>query len=147
MKKGKKRLVTMKIDEELYLKSKAIIPDRTKDYVNYLKRRISTNRAELLKKEIDDLDTKREALMREYDRELELQETTEHRPLKDLVTTVEKIINHRGFIGENEIENLAYMNGYEFAELKAAIPPELHKKFVKFYEPEEGTIYNELGGF
>ena len=59
--------IYMKIDYDLYRKSKAIIKDRTKDYENYLRRRITvSNRAELLKLEIEELDERRKALMKPH---------------------------------------------------------------------------------
>lgn len=126
----------MKIDPDLYRKSKSIIPDRTKDYEDYLRRRISvSNRAELLKLEIEECDAKRESLMKEYDLEMELQAQiqTEQKSLEEVTELVIGIINNLGYIGLDRLEDIAELHNVSLAELKKSIPPELQEKFVKYH--------------
>lgn len=126
----------MKIDPDLYRKSKSIIPDRTKDYEDYLRRRISvSNRAELLKLKIEECDAKRESLMKEYDLEMELQAQiqTEQKSLEEVTELVIGIINNLGYIGLDRLEDIAELHNVSLAELKKSIPPELQEKFVKYH--------------
>ena len=136
----------MRIDEELYIKSRAIIKDRTADYEAYIRRRISVNRAELLRKQIDELDAKRAALMKEYDYEVELQSTTKTRTVDELTSLICRMIDRQGLIGLNQIDDIAFMNGLNPVELKTAIPEQYKDKFVKFYETPERSPFDEIGG-
>ncbi|MCE7699527.1 MAG: hypothetical protein K8E24_012220 [Methanobacterium paludis] len=100
---GKKYRAYMKTDFDMYRKSKPLIPDRTKDYEEYLRRRIAvSNRAELLKLEIEECDARRESLMKEYDLEMELQaeiQPEQEKSVEEIADLVVAIINNLGYIG------------------------------------------------
>ena len=91
----------MLVDEELLLKTKAIIPNRTQDYEDYMRRRIlASNRAELLKMEIDDIDARREHLMNEYDIEIgliEKQKQNERTKQDDVNAALEDNLKYYGY--------------------------------------------------
>ena len=129
--------IYMKIDFDLYRKSKPLIQDRTKDYEDYLRRRIAvSNRAELLKLEIEECDARRESLMKEYDLEMELQaeiEPEQEKSVEEIAELVIAIINNLGYIGLDRLEDIAELHHLSVAELKQAIPKELSCKFVKHH--------------
>ncbi|MEN6552825.1 MAG: hypothetical protein ABFC34_08055 [Methanobacterium sp.] len=139
--------IYMKIDYDLYRKSKVIIKDRTKDYEDYLQRRITVNnRAELLKLEIEELDERRKALMKEYDTELELQGqiNTEDKTIEDIAKTCINIIENLGYIGLDKMETIADLHDVSLAELKKTIPTEYHEKFVKYHTDPQPEICDQV---
>lgn len=139
-KKAKTKGVFMRIDHDLYRKSKALIPDRTKDYEDYLKRKIVTsNRAELIKMEIDELDMKKEQLMKEYDYEIGL-ESFDNAMEEEMINkktfalnTVLKIITNEGAIGLDRIDEIATVQGISAGELKTMIPEDQRCKVVQYH--------------
>jgi hypothetical protein len=144
------KLISMNIDEELYNKSRLIISNRTKDYEDYLRRRIyAGSRSEMLKMEIEEIDSRREQLMHEYDIEIGLEEKqSEHNQLHDnemdkAVETVVRIMTVKGVIGLDKLEDIASMQEVSVSDLKQAIPEELHDKFVKFHP----QIKEKVGSF
>jgi len=140
--------IYMKIDYDLYRKSKAIIKDRTKDYENYLRRRITvSNRAELLKLEIEELDERRKALMKEFDTELELQEQiniNDNKTIEEVAEICINIIENLGYIGLDKMGTIAELHDVSLAELKKAIPMEYHEKFVKYHTDPQPEILNQV---
>lgn len=134
------KFISMAIDMELYKKSKVIISNRTKDYEDYLRRRIyAGSRSEMLKMEIEDLDARREHAMNEYDIEVGLQEKqSEHNQLQEneldaAVETVIRIMEATGVIGLDKLEDIANIKKVSVGELKKAIPDKLQDKFVTFH--------------
>ena len=130
----------MNIDFDLYKKSKTLIPDRTKDYEDYLRRKIATsNRAEIIKMEIDELDMKKQELMKEYDREIGLMSVEDELKGEDInkltfaLNTVLKIIDNDGSIGLDRIEEIATVQDISFSELKSAIPDSMGDKILKHH--------------
>ena len=139
--------IFMKIDHDLYTKSKSIIPDRTKDYEDYLRRRISIeNRGELIKVEIEELDARRVALMKEYDLEMELQGHLDHleKNVEEVAQICLDIIENLGYIGLDRLKIIAELNGVGFADLKNSIPEEFHHKFVKYHLDLKSEICNQI---
>ena len=141
----------MKVDFELYRKSKPFIQDRTKDYESYLARKILTNnRAEMLKLEIEELDVQREALMKEYDQEVgiqsELFDDEDMDKISLALNTIEKIINNEGTIGLDRIEEIATIQDVSVAELKRRIPIKYRDKVLAhhFVVVEGRTNYELL---
>jgi hypothetical protein len=135
-KKGKG--IYMVIGPTLYRKSKAIIENRTKDYENYLARKIHTNnRAEMIKLEIEELDQKREALMKEYDIEIGIEANEDHMEDETInkityaTNTIMKIVNNQGGIGWDKIEEIADFQGISLAELKLHLPESIKDKIVE----------------
>ena len=130
----------MNIDFDLYKKSKTLIPDRTKDYEDYLRRKIATsNRAEIIKMEIDELDMKKQELMKEYDREIGLMSVEDELKGEDInkltfaLNSVLKIIDNDGSIGLDRIEEIATVQDISFSELKSAIPDSMGDKILKHH--------------
>ena len=130
----------MNIDFDLYKKSKTLVPDRTKDYEDYLRRKIATsNRAEIIKMEIDELDMKKQELMKEYDREIGLMSVEDELKGEDInkltfaLNTVLKIIDNDGSIGLDRIEEIATVQDISFSELKSAIPDSMGDKILKHH--------------
>ena len=130
----------MNIDFDLYKKSKTLIPDRTKDYEDYLRRKIATsNRAEIIKMEIDELDMKKQELKKEYDREIGLMSVEDELKGEDInkltfaLNTVLKIIDNDGSIGLDRIEEIATVQDISFSELKSAIPDSMGDKILKHH--------------
>lgn len=132
--------VYMKIDPELHRKSKAIVGDRTADYEDYLRRKIgATDRAELLKMEIEELESKKESLMKEYDIETKIQENAEEidqaidNQVQSCVDTVLKIIKNEGSIGLDKLQELADFRDVSVAQVKAMLPEKAKKSIVKHH--------------
>lgn len=147
---GSKKRISMVIDRDLYEKSKMLIPNRTADYEDYLRRRLYTgNRPDLLKMEIDELDIRREVLMYEYDHEVGLleeqaeNEGKKQNDLDDAVKIVLNVIESDSVIGLDKLDTIATLKGVSVVDLKLAIPKKIHDKFVKFhpqYKETEGTL-------
>jgi hypothetical protein len=137
------KVVSMKIDADLYEESKLVIPNRTKDYVEYLHRRIRAgSSSELIKMEIEDLDRKREELKMQYQFKVALENGSDsnilRRDIANAVETVTNIINNSGSIGVNKLKEIADINNIIVADLKAALPKDLQTKISK-YHPEIKT--------
>ncbi|MCE7697336.1 MAG: hypothetical protein K8E24_000160 [Methanobacterium paludis] len=101
-----------------------------------------TNRAELLKLEIEECDARRESLMKEYDLEMELEaqiKPEEQRSVEEVADLVVAIINNLDYIGLDRLEDIAELHHVSLAELKQKIPQEMHSKFVK-HHLEPGSI-------
>lgn len=135
-----KKSIHMNIDEILYIRSKTVIPNRTKDYEDYLRRKIACgDRKELLKKEMEELESKKIFLQKEIDIEDSLadkikeEEDEKIEVFNGVVETVIKIIQNEGSIGLDKLEEISDLRGVSLAELKANIPEELRDKIVKFH--------------
>ncbi len=134
-----KQLVTMLIDKELHEKSKVIIPNRTKNYEDYLRRVINAgSRLEMLRMEKENLETKLERVKYEYEIEVELEEKQskynqlKHNELDAAVETVLRIVEKTGVIGLDKLEDIAIMKNVSISELKNSIP-DINDKFVSFH--------------
>ena len=134
------QLVTMKIPIELYTKSKALIPDRTKDYIDHLNRRIATSdRASMIQRELDEIKTRQEFLEHELELELGLKEEEEkvsgeyNDIFKQAIQTIRNIINAEGCIGMDKMESIAALKDISFAELKINLPEDILEKVVNYH--------------
>ena len=137
------KVVSMKIDLDLYEKSKLLIPNRTKDYVEYLHRRIRAgSSSELIKMEIEDLDRKREELKMQYEFKVALEKGSDsnilNRDITKAIETVTNIINNSGSIGIKKLTEIAEINNIIVRDLKEALPENLQDKITK-YHPEIKT--------
>ena len=139
----------MEIPYDLYIKSKALIPNRTEDYVDYLQRRIAaSNRLDMLQQERDEVKARLEHLDIEIDHELNMKdelkdlEKEADELIEDAIKTVTHIIMNEGVIGLDKIEQIAAVKDLSFGELKNAIPEDLRDKVVNFHpqiQGEKGT--------
>jgi len=144
--------VHMKIDSELFRKSKAIIPDRTADYEDYLRRRIhAKDRAELLRMEIEELESKKKTLMEEYDIETKIKENALEidqeidNEVQACVETVLKIIENEGCIGLDRLEDLAAFRDVSVAQVKIMIPDKFQEKIVRYHlQTKTGGRFDEI---
>jgi|GEM_PF-1500334 len=144
--------VYMKIDAELFRKSKTIIPDRTADYEDYLRRRIhAKDRAEIIRMEIEELESKKNALMKEYDIETKIQENAAEidqeidNEVDAVVATALKIINNEGNIGLDRLQDLADFREVGLAQVKAMMPEEAKDKIVKHHlKTKQGGSFEEI---
>lgn len=147
-KRVNRQLITMQIDKELYMKSKNIIPNRTQDYEDYLRRRLSSkNRLEMLRKEreqlIDrvqelDLEIENEILFR---RDLDLVEMEYEEVMDKAMKILNRMFKNHGKIGLNNIENVAVMNDLDYSDLKSRLPAEIKAKIVPHLEAGIGVEY------
>lgn len=140
---NKYQLVTMKIPVELYKKSDLIIPNRTQDYIDYLERRVATtDRASLIQKELDELDTRQELLRHELELELATKEEKQNvineydSEMESALETIKRIAEVEGMIGEDKIEQVALWKDVSLGELKLLIPDtvevvKFHPQYVK----------------
>ncbi|MEN6592767.1 MAG: hypothetical protein ABFC12_05960 [Methanobacterium sp.] len=142
----------MKIDADLFRKSKAIIPDRTADYEDYLRRRIhAKDRAELLRMEIEELESKKKELMDEYDIETKIKENAPEidqeidNEIMACVNTAMKIINNEGCIGMDRLQELAEFREVSVAQVKAMMPGAAKDKIVRYHlQTKTGGRFDEL---
>lgn len=142
----------MKIDADLFRKSKAIIPDRTADYEDYLRRRIhAKDRAELLRMEIEDLESKKKELMDEYDIEIKIKENAPEidqeidNEIVACVNTAMKIIDNEGCIGMDRLQELAEFREVSVAQVKAMMPEDAKDKIVRYHlQTKRGGRFDEL---
>jgi len=147
------QLITMKIPYDLYKKSDLIIPNRTKDYIDYLERRVATtDRASIIQKELDDLKTRQELLEHELELELATREerekvTSEYdSELLSAVETIKKIALAEGMVGEDKIEQVALWKDVSFAELRLMIPEDINvvKYHPRYVEKENKQFINTI---
>jgi hypothetical protein len=89
--------------------------------------------------EIDELDMKKQELMKEYDREIGLMSVEDELKGEDInkltfaLNTVLKIIDNDGSIGLDRIEEIATVQDISFSELKSAIPDSMGDKILKHH--------------
>lgn len=142
MKKREYQLVTMKIPIDLYNKSKIVIPEgtRTKDYIDYLTRRIAAvDKVSMIERELDEIKTRQEFLEHELELELGLKEEETKiveeydNIMESAIDTIRRIIDSEGIIGLDKIESIASLKDISFAELKMCLPGELQDKIVKYH--------------
>lgn len=141
--------VHMKIPYDLYIKSKALIPNRTDDYTDYLRRRIvASDRLDMLQQERDETRARLEHLDIEIDHELNMKEELNvlekeaDEIIGDAIVTITHIVMNEGVIGLDKIEQIAAVKDLSFGELKNAIPEDLRDKVVNFHPQiagEKGT--------
>lgn len=141
--------VHMKIPYDLWVKSKALIHNRTEDYIDYLKRRIAaSDRLDMLQQERDEVRARLEHLDIEIDHELNMKEELKclekevDEIIEDAVKTITHIVMNEGVIGLDKIEQIATVKDLSFGELKNAIPLDLRDKVVNFHPQiigEKGT--------
>jgi len=144
--------VYMKIDAELFRKSKKIIHDRTADYEDYLRRRIHVkDRADLLRIEIEELESRKRVLMDEYDIETKIKENAPaidqeiDNEVSACVETALKIIENEGNIGLDRLQDLADFREVSLAQVKAMMPDEVKDKIVKYHlQTKKGGRFEEL---
>lgn len=136
----KKISVHMKIDERLYSKSKTLIPNRTKDYEDYLRRMIaSNNRLEMLQKEQEELQNRMGYLDKEIDLEMDIKDKMKEleNEAEDIINqalkTVINIIHNEGVIGLDRLEEIANYKRVSSAELRSRIPKELGDRIVNYH--------------
>lgn len=154
-KRKKTKPVFMKIDEQLFIKSRPLIPNRTEDYEDYLRRKIAgQNRAEIIQMEIDRLDLQRAQLMKEYDIEIGLQdeqtveERTESEQLLMALQTVTRVVDIQGVIGLDKIEDIANLHEVSFYELKNNLPAAIKEQVVKTHPHDQtrGVAFGDPEG-
>ena len=132
--------VHMKIPYDLWVKSNALIPNRTADYIDYLKRRLAaSDRLDMLQQERDEVKARLEHLDIEIDHELNMKEELKYLEkeadeiIEDAVQTIAHIVMNEGVIGLDKIEQIATVKDLSFSELKNAIPLDLRDKVVNFH--------------
>ncbi len=137
------KVVSMSIDLDLFDKSELLISHRTKDYEEYLSRRIYTGTSsQLVRMEIDDLDKRREELMNVYNFKVKLEDGLDdniiNQNMDKAVETVTNIISNEKSIGQAKLKDIADINNVFIRDLKAALSPELQSKITE-YHPEIKT--------
>jgi hypothetical protein len=135
--KTERHQVNMFIQRDLYVKSKYIIPNRTEDYENYLRRRLaSKNRMDMLEQERTELLEQLNVVEAEIKQEREFNSDEERIKIEydimvgKAVDTLTRIYEKHGFIGANNIEAIATMNEISIGELKNQLPSEIKKKIL-----------------
>lgn len=136
----------MRIDEQLYIKSRAMIPNRTEDYEDYLRRRLgANNRLEMLEKErtetINHLNHIEKEIHeeREFVQNIEKTEMEYEQMMEKAVDTLTNIYENHGFIGSDNLESIATFNEISLGELKNRLPEEMRSKIIP-------TLFNEKKG-
>ncbi|EKF86849.1 hypothetical protein [Methanobacterium formicicum] len=145
------KTICMRIDRRLFDLSKLIISNRTKDYENYLQRKLMVrDKSAFLRDEIEKHESIIGELEVEYNIEIELQKEEEEKIRKDgtildsCIGTVMKIIDNEGIIGLDRLEEIANFKGISVSELKKAMPEEYKSKFVNFHPQYKDK--NKLSG-
>jgi len=130
----------MEIPHDLWVKSKALITNRTEDYIDYLERRLAaSDRLDMLQQERDEVKARLEHLDIEIDHELNMKEELKYLEkeadeiIEDAVETITHIVMNEGVIGLDKIEQIATVKDLSFSELKNAIPEDLRDKVVNFH--------------
>lgn len=138
--KENRKAVCMRIDVDLFNRSKQLIHNRTSDYEDYLRRTcVVVDKPNFIRNQIEEGQLKIAQLEKEYDLEIGLQKENENlikqqgTVMEGCVETIIKIIENEGRIGLDRIEEIANYRGVNASELKSEVPENYKSKFVSFH--------------